>query len=107
MCIRDSYSPIPNLYLGAGLQYSRLSNGVGLFQDKVLTVGGHDSVKATKIQSFKGESTYRKIRTTELRFLLDINYTYKRFIAGARYNQALSRFLDVHISSTQVTQARN
>ena len=101
------YSPFPNLYLGGGLQYSRLSNGVGLFEDKVVVVGGTDSVKATKIQSFKGDSTYQKIRTNEFRFLLDINYTYKRFIVGARYNQALSRFLDVHISNTQVTQARN
>ena len=101
------YSPFPNLYLGGGLQYSRLSNGVGLFEDKVVVVGGTDSVKATKIQSFKGDTTYQKIRTNEFRFLLDINYTYKRFIAGARYNQALSRFLDVHISNNQVTQARN
>lgn len=101
------YSPLKNLYLGAGLQYSRLTNGVGLYQDKVLVTGGSDTVKAVKIYSFKGDSIYQKMRTNELRFLLDINYTYKRIIVGARYNQALSKFLDVHISNTQVTQARN
>lgn len=101
------YSPFKNLYLGAGLQYSRLSNGVGLYQDKVLVTGGSDTVKAVKIYSFKGDSIYQKIRTNELRFLLDINYNYKRIIVGVRYNQALSKFLDVHISNTQVTQARN
>jgi len=101
------YSPIKNLYAGAGLQYSRLSNGVGLYQDKVLVPGGSDTVKAAKVYSFKGDSIYQKMRTNEFRVLLDLNYTYKRFIIGARYNQALSKFINVHISDTQVTQARN
>jgi hypothetical protein len=101
------YSPIKNLYVGAGLQYSRLSNGVGLYEDKVLVPGGSDTVKAAKLYSFKGDSIYQKMRTNEFRLLLDLNYTYKRFIIGARYNQALSRFINVRLSDAQVTQARN
>jgi hypothetical protein len=101
------YSPIRNLYLGGGVQYSRLSNGVGLYEDKVLVPGGSDTVKAAKLYSFKGDSIYQKMRTNEFRLLLDLNYTYKRFIIGARYNQALSKFINVRLSDAQVTQARN
>ena len=101
------YSPLKNLYVGAGLQYSRLSNGVGLYENKVLVTGGTDTVKSAKVYSFKGDSIYQKMRTNEFRFLVDLSYTYKRFIIGARYNQALSKFLNVRISDTQVTQARN
>lgn len=101
------YSPFKNLYLGAGLQYSRLSNGVGVVENVVMTTGAADSVKVTKAYSFKGDSIYQKMRTNEFRVLFDVNYTYKKFILGVRYNQALSRFLDVRISDTKVTQARN
>lgn len=101
------YSPFRNLYLGAGLQYSRLSNGVGVLENRVITTGAGDSLKSATIYSIKGDSVYQKMRTNEFRVLFDVNSTYKKFILGVRYNQALSRFLDVRISDTQVTQARN
>jgi hypothetical protein len=100
------YSPFDNWNAGAGIQFSRLTNGIGLFEDQVTTTGAPDSTHA-KLQSFKGDSVYRKIKTDEFRFLVDLSYTYKKFIVGVRYNQALSKFLNVRISSTQVTQARN
>jgi len=103
------YSPFPNFYVGAGLQFSRLTNGVGLFQEKAsprLSIGT-DTIKSSKVQSFKNDTTYQKMKTTELRLLLDLSYTYKRFIIGARYNRALSNFIDVRVSDTQVTQSRN
>jgi hypothetical protein len=101
------YSPLKNLYLGAGLQYSRLSNGVGVLQNRVITTGASDSIKSATVYNIKGDSVYQKMRTHEFRVLFDINYTYKRFILGVRYNQALSKFLDVRLSDTKITQARN
>ncbi|MES1249339.1 MAG: hypothetical protein ABUL46_01575 [Chitinophaga rupis] len=101
------YSPFKNLYLGAGLQYSRLTNGVGVLQNKVIVTGAADSIKSAVVYNIKGDSVYQKMRTNEFRVLFDINYTYKKFILGVRYNQALSKFLDVRISDTQITQARN
>jgi hypothetical protein len=103
------YSPFPNFYVGAGLQFSRLTNGVGLFQEKASPrfTAGPDSIKSSKVQSFKNDTTYQKMKTTELRLLLDLSYTYKKFIIGARYNRALSNFIDVRVSDTQVTQSRN
>jgi len=103
------FSPFPNFYVGAGLQYSRLTNGVGLFQDKAsprYTSGG-DTIKTSKVQSFKNDTTYQKMKTNELRLLLDLSYTYKKLIIGARYNRALSNFIDVRLSDSQVSQSRN
>jgi hypothetical protein len=101
------FSPLPNTYIGAGLQYSRLSNGVGLFENKLISYGVPDSVEAAKIQSFKGDSVYREMKTHEFRFLVDGSYQYKDFILGVRYNRALSKFINVRISGSQITQARN
>ena len=39
--------------------------------------------------------------------MLDASYTYKHFILGLRYNQALSKFINVQIAPGQVTESRN
>ena len=38
---------------------------------------------------------------------MDVNYNWKHFIVGIRYNQALSKFIHLEISPGQITQARN
>jgi len=100
-------SPFKNLFAGIGLQYSRLSNGVGLFENKLIVTGAQDSVKSISVKNFKGDSTYQKLKTNEFRLLADVSYEYKNFILGARYNRALNNFINVHISGSQVTQSRN
>ena len=111
------YTIAKNLDLGMGLQYSQLTNGIGVFNSGYSAFNNNntntnnptttiDSI-STQTKSFKGDSLYRELKTRELRWLLDVNYTYHHFILGLRYNQALSKFIDVHVSSTQVTQARN
>lgn len=99
------YTVFDHLDLGAGLQYSRLTNGIGVFNRNYNTGGTTADTTATK--SFKGDSIYKEIRTHEFRFLVDANYMWKRFILGVRYNQALSKFIHVEISPGQITQARN
>lgn len=103
------YSPIPNLYIGGGIQYARLTNGVALYQDSSHSIflGGRDSLRSSKIMSFRNDTTFRKLKTNEFRLLLDLNYNFKRFVIGARYNRALSDFINLQISNTQVTQSRN
>ena len=89
-----------------------MTNGIGVFNDAYTNSNNNtgnppiDSI-ASQTKSFKGDSLYRELKTHELRWLLDVNYTYHHFILGLRYNQALSKFINVHVSSTQVTQARN
>jgi hypothetical protein len=99
------YTVFDHLDLGAGLQYSRLTNGVGVFNSNYNN-GSIDSL-STETKSFKGDSVYREIKTHEFRFLVDANYNWKHFIFGIRYNQALSKFIHVEISPGQITQARN
>ena len=99
------YTVYDHLDLGAGLQYSRLTNGIGVF-DANFNNSGTDSL-STETKSFKGDSAYKEIKTHEFRFLVDANYTWKHFIVGVRYNQALSKFIHVEIQPGQVTQARN
>jgi hypothetical protein len=110
------YEIYDNLDLGAGLQFSQLTNGIGNFTNSTSTYNYNntgttiDSSTQTQTQtkSFKGDSLYHEIKTNEFRFLIDGSYTYGHFILGLRYNQALSRFINVRIAATQqVTQARN
>jgi hypothetical protein len=110
------YTIFDHLDLGAGLQFSRLTNGIGVFSDDVYSINANGPSRTivpvqtqtqTQTKSFKGDSTYREIKTSEFRFLLDASYTYQHFILGLRYNQALSKFIDVRLSSGQITQARN
>jgi hypothetical protein len=102
------YNVYRGLNLGAGLQFSRLSNGIGLYEDKYLnSVTGSTDTTTSVAKSVKSDSVYKKIKTDEFRFLFDASYTWKHFIFGLRYNQALSKFIDVQITPGQVTQGRN
>ena len=105
------YSPFNNFYIGAGLQFSQLKNGVGLFENKLYNSSGTDSISKFKYASLNNDSVqntvYNEIKTNEWRVLMDANYQWKNLVFGLRYNQALSNFINVQISSTQVTQARN
>jgi hypothetical protein len=101
------YSPFNNFYIGAGLQFSQLTNGVGLFEGKQYSSLSPDTLSDSKIASIKNDPVYREIKTNEWRLLMDINYQWKNFILGLRYNQSLSNFINVRISSTELTQGRN
>jgi hypothetical protein len=99
------YSPYNNFNIGAGLQFSKLTNAVGLFELKQPGVSGIDT--RTTYASLKNDPLYKEIKTTEWRILLDANYQWKNLALGIRYNQALSNFINVQISPVQVTQGKN
>jgi hypothetical protein len=103
------YNLMGHFDLGAGLQFSRLTNGVGNFNQQIYSrASGALQSDSAGVKSFKGDSLFKKIKTGEFRFLIDANYTWKHFIGGIRYNRALSDYIHVKISATQqVTQARN
>lgn len=105
------YSPVKGLYVGAGLEYAKLTNGVADFSQGARfsnSMGGfYDTVLTSKIVSFKGDSIYQKLRTHEWRLLGDVDYQWKGFTLGLRYNWALNKFINLQVSGTQVTQARN
>ena len=103
------YSPIEGLSLGAGLQFSRLRNAIGSFDTTITNTISTpvDSLVGKHLTSLRGDSVYQRISTNEFRFLVDVNYTYKQFILGLRYNQALSKFINVQLGPGSLTQARN
>jgi hypothetical protein len=101
------YTPFDHVNIGTGLQYSRLTNAIGSFDSSVSNLGSPDTVNTKSIRSFKGDTLYQKIRSAELRWLFDASYTWRHFIFGIRYNQALSKFINAQIVPGQVTQGRN
>ena len=101
------FQPWQNVDIGTGLQFSHLSNAIGDF-DSTSTNSATSAVSNAKaIKSFKGATLYQHLKTSEFRVLLDASYTYKHFIFGLRYNQALSDFVNIRFASGQVTQSRN
>jgi hypothetical protein len=110
------YSPVKNLFFGAGIQFSMLTNGVALFQNTrgfiangPAVMGPADTVLiSSTVENFKGDTSYKKLQTTEWGFLLDVNYQWKRLTLGLRYNQAFTNFVDVNVTTANViTQAHN
>ncbi len=108
------YSPLKNFYIGGGLQYSMLTNGVALFQNAkasaqnpVILPANDTLLISAKLASFKNNPAYRELKTYEFRFLFDINYQWKPLTLGLRYNQAFTNFINVHVSNVTITQAHN
>jgi hypothetical protein len=103
------YSPIDNLSVGAGLQFSRLRNAVGSVDSTITnTISTRvDSLISKRTLTLKNSTAYQLISTNEFRVLIDANYTYRHFIFGVRYNQALSNFVNVQVGPGTFTQARN
>ena len=102
------YMPREDLNIGAGIQFSHLTNAIGGFDSSTWNIyGTPDTVNVKAVKSLKGDPLYQTIKTNEFRLLLDAGYTYKRFIFGIRYNQALSPFVRIQIAPGQITQSRN
>jgi hypothetical protein len=96
-----------NFTVGAGVQYARLTNAVAFREEKNFVGSRPDSNTTGKIITIKGDSVYQRLRTNEIRFLVDASYRWRNFHAGIRYNQALTPFVNYRISNTEITQARN
>jgi hypothetical protein len=102
------YAPTDDLNFGVGIQYSHLSNAIGNFDSTITSLTGPSSaVDANATKSFRGDTLYQRIKTNEFRFLIDASYTWKHFVVGLRYNQALTRFINVQLPTGGSTQSRN
>ena len=108
------YSPFKNVYFGAGIQYSMLTNGVALFENsKSYTLStqvlplNDPLLISSEIGNLKKAPAYSELRTNEFRFLFDINYQWKPFTIGLRYDHAFTNFINAQISNTVITRAYN
>ena len=101
------FSPVRNFYFGSGLQYSSLLSGVATYQDNRYSNGTLQN-SYSRVQSFKDDSIAAKLASSEWRYQLEGNYYFSRFTVGARYNQALSQFVNLQPSAAlPFTQGRN
>lgn len=107
------YSPITNLYLGTGLQFSNLRSGLGLQNNVVHYIPGSgangpsvgpanttangiliDSVTGTtQIPLKENGPAYANMRKTDWRALFEVNYYWKRFTLGLQFQKALREYL--------------
>jgi hypothetical protein len=96
-----NYSPLPNFYIGTGVQYSSLISGIARYQK---TVG--QNVNAS-VARFQDDTVANLLNPKDLRWQMDANYYYRRFTLGARYNQAFNNVADIQVSQNVRTISRN
>ena len=96
------YSFFKNFYIGTGLQFSLLTNGVGMFGSKVdSSTNGYSTYIHTSFQNgnLKNDPAFKEIKSNEWRFLFDVNYEWQNIVFGIRYNQALSNFINTPVQA--------
>ena len=102
------YSPFRHLFIGTGLQYSHYRGGVALQSTKGSRTdsAGYAIVDINTSQVITLKDTAAKkidIRETDWRALFDINYNWKRFTLGARFQSPLTNYLLTKPSGSQGT----
>ncbi len=84
------YSPVNNLFLGTGIQFSSLQSGVSLTEDRDINTS---RLVNNAVQKFKDDSTAARFKTNEWRWQTGADYYWNRFTLGMRYNQSFSNLL--------------
>lgn len=91
------YSPFRNLYIGAGLQFSNLRNGVAFQNNVIHHVSASsltDTVTTSTVISLKeNRPAYNNLRKTDWRALFEINYYWRRLTVAFQYQQGLGDYL--------------
>lgn len=96
------HSPLPNFYIGTGLQFSSLLSGVAQYQQ----IQRHRSpfgpyqeyIVDNKFTRFKNDSLSNRFNRNEIRLILDLNYYWNRFTVGLQYNQAFNNYVSFQVT---------
>jgi hypothetical protein len=92
------YSPVKNLYIAGGLQFSSLQSGIAMREQKELYVS-NPSAPNTFVYKFKDDSTAARFTPTEWRWETGADYYISRFTLGFRYNKAFKDAINLNVSS--------
>ena len=95
------YSPFKNFYLGSGLQFSALMNGIAYSEYRAgnsMFPQSTDSLMRYSYSKFRNDTLSSRMNSNEFRLLLDAQYYWKRFAVGMRYNQGLGNYIDLQVS---------
>jgi len=90
------YSPVTNLYLAGGLQFSSFQSGLASIQQQ----NGAGTYSTTL--KFKDDSIAATIKPNEWRWQTGADYYWNRFTIGVRYNQSFSQLFNSNKGSTTV-----
>lgn len=93
------HSPLPNFYLGSGIQFSSLLSGVALYEDRKV-YGSQEVLINERYDKFSRNALAQRMNGTEMRLLLDMNYYWERFTVGLRYNQAFNNYVSFRLTNT-------
>lgn len=100
------YSPVNNLYLSAGIQFSSFQSGLALIQTKTFDTQVNPSNPVStnnSIEKFKDDSIAAKLSPTEWRWQAGADYYWNRFSIGMRYNKSFKDLLNVTVDHTLTT----
>lgn len=93
------HSPLPNFFLGTGLQFSSLMSGVAMYENKRV-YGNQETILSQQFSRMNYDSLTNRMSSSELRLLLDVNYYWQRFTVGLRYNQAFGNYASFRLNNT-------
>ncbi|QEC41086.1 hypothetical protein [Pseudobacter ginsenosidimutans] len=93
------HSPMPNFFLGTGLQFSSLMSGVAMYEDKKV-YGNQETILNQQFNRISHDSLTNRMSNSEIRLLLDVNYYWQRFTVGLRYNQAFGNYASFRLNNT-------
>ncbi|HYE56057.1 MAG TPA: hypothetical protein VD996_14510 [Chitinophagaceae bacterium] len=93
------YTPVRNVSVGGGLQYSSFVGGVASYEEKRITP--QTSTMQSVTQRFRDDSLASRFAPSEWRYQFDANYYLNRFTLGVRYTQAMKDFLNVRPATVE------
>jgi hypothetical protein len=94
----------PHFFIGAGVQYSRLQQAIGLYEEKRLTTGQPDSLLLRRYQRLDNTSSLHK---QEWRYLMSAATRVKRFDAGIRYTRSFRSFATESVNRNSTLNLNN
>ncbi len=100
------YSPVNNLYLSAGIQFSSFQSGLALIQTKTFDTQVNPAYPIStnnSIEKFKDDSIAAKLSPTEWRWQAGADYYWNRFSIGIRYNKSFKDLLNVTVDHNLTT----
>ncbi len=96
------YSVLPNLSIGAGFIWNRFQSAVVQQEtEQTNSQSNTDSILQSKLINVKSDSSFAK---SYFQFMLETQYTWKRFSLGARYSWGITPYITYTSPLTGQTQ---
>jgi hypothetical protein len=88
-------SPLKNIFIGGGFQYSRFKKAVGLTEEKLLVSGRPDSIISRLRAPIDDSMKSAVFKPSEWGYLADASFKWNRINVGIRYTKSFQSFLRI------------